>query len=118
MNAIDHTAFRLPSMPSAATLETVQSASDIHALYFSLLTVSAVIDGAPAQDLHLQAYSEMVDRDVETLARRAATMLSTCTDPDDRRLLRRVVLDFEMRCDLPGDEFQALADQAIARAVA
>lgn len=118
MNAIDHTAFRLPSAPTAETLATVKSAYEVQRLYNSLITLMSVIDGTPADDKHMQAYSQMVDRDVETLARRAATMLSTCTDPDDRALLRRVVLDFEMRCELPGEAFQALTDQSIARAAA
>lgn len=118
MNAINQTAFRLPSVPTAETLATVQTASDVHALYFSLITVMSVIDSAPAGDSHMNAYSEMVDRDIWTLAMRAGTMLATCADAEHRRLLRRVVLDFEMRCELPGEEFQALTDQAIARAAA
>lgn len=118
MNAIDHAAFRLPAVPTAETLATVQTASEVHALYFSLITVMSVVDAAMARDSHMDAYSQMVDRDIWHLASRAGAMLSTCTDADDRRLLRRVVLDFEMRCELPGEEFQALTDQAIARAAA
>lgn len=116
MNAIGHTAFRLPSMPSAATLDTVQSACEIHTLYCSLLTISAVIDGVPAHDRHLQAYSEMVDRDVDTLAARARALLSATPDADARSLLRHVVLDHEMRCDLPGEEFQPLTAEIVSRA--
>lgn len=118
MNAIDHTAFRLPSAPTAETLATVQGAADIHALYFSLLTVSAVIDGVVAQDRHVQAYSEMVDRDLDSLAASARAKLGTVTDERDRSLLRRIVLDHEMRCELPGEDFQPLVDQAAARIAA
>ncbi|OYW59625.1 MAG: hypothetical protein B7Z40_21280 [Bosea sp. 12-68-7] len=95
------------------------SAMALHRSYFHLRALADHADMMPCSEGEpLYDHLERISQDVGALEFEARTRLATVTKPDDRALLRRVVLDFEMLADSPGDEFEAVTALVVARAAA